>query len=146
MELYRNPEQYKAQKERVAQEVIHQLAKRFEGLDRQIEVVDVATPATTTAYTGNGRGFHFSLFRMVLGLFCGAPTKPNAARPAEFLHGWPMGWSSRRSPRCSDGTRPGEGYMRVGRAALHQSAGGNDQGRPSLAVKAGSVRCIVADD
>jgi phytoene dehydrogenase-like protein len=71
MELYRNPEQYKAQKARVAQEVIRQLAKRFEGLDRQIEVVDVATPATTTAYTGNGRGFRFSLSRMVLGLFAG---------------------------------------------------------------------------
>jgi phytoene dehydrogenase-like protein len=71
MELYRNPEPYKVQKERVAQEVIRQLAKRFEGLDRQIEVVDVATPATTTAYTGNGRGFRFSLSRMVLGLFAG---------------------------------------------------------------------------
>jgi phytoene dehydrogenase-like protein len=71
MELYRKPEEYQARKKRVAQDVIAQLAKRFEGIDRQIEVIDVATPATWLGYTGNGRGFRSSIQRMMLALFAG---------------------------------------------------------------------------
>jgi phytoene dehydrogenase-like protein len=68
-DLHRTPVQYRAEKERVAQAVIGQLAKRFEGIERQIEVIDVATPMTSFTFTGNGRGFRFSINRMVLALF-----------------------------------------------------------------------------
>jgi phytoene dehydrogenase-like protein len=69
--LHRAPHEYQAAKEGVAQAVIAQLAKRFEGIERQIEVVDVATPMTFSGYTGNGRGFKFSINRMMLALFAG---------------------------------------------------------------------------
>lgn len=69
--LFGAPDEYRAAKERAAQAVIAQLAKRFEGLERQIEVIDVATPMTFFGYTGNGRSFKFSVNRMMLALFAG---------------------------------------------------------------------------
>ena len=69
--LPRTPDRYRVEKDRVVQAVIAQLAKRFEGIERQIEVVDVATPVTVFNYTGNGHGFRFAIGRMILALFAG---------------------------------------------------------------------------
>ncbi|MBX3501171.1 MAG: NAD(P)/FAD-dependent oxidoreductase [Alphaproteobacteria bacterium] len=50
------PRRYEAQKQRVADAVIAVLARRLPGVARDIEVLDVATPATVMAYTGNWQG------------------------------------------------------------------------------------------
>ena len=55
-ELYQNREQYKAEKERIADTVITLLDKTFPGLTSQIEVRDIATPMTWVRYTGNREG------------------------------------------------------------------------------------------
>jgi phytoene dehydrogenase-like protein len=47
---------YEAVKHETAETVITQLEKRFPGLSRQVEVVDVATPLTYERYTGVWRG------------------------------------------------------------------------------------------
>jgi phytoene dehydrogenase-like protein len=54
--LYKEPEKYKAEKERIADDVIAALDKRFPGLAKQVEMRDVATPLTWVRYTGNWRG------------------------------------------------------------------------------------------
>lgn len=54
--LVKDPDAYKAEKERVAGEVITALEGRLPGFREQVEVVDVATPTTTVRYTGNWRG------------------------------------------------------------------------------------------
>jgi len=46
---------YRAEKEDVAQKVVKALDSRFPGLEKKIEVVDVATPMTYERYTGNWR-------------------------------------------------------------------------------------------
>lgn len=48
-------EAYKAEKQRVAGRVIAALDDHYPGLKDQVEMVDVATPATTVRYTGNWR-------------------------------------------------------------------------------------------
>ena len=55
-ELYKDPERYKAEKQRLADAVIARLDERFPGISEQVEVVDVATPMTYVRYTGNWRG------------------------------------------------------------------------------------------
>jgi phytoene dehydrogenase-like protein len=50
------PEQYEAEKQRVALEVINRLELRFPGLAEQVEMADVATPLTFERYTGNWQG------------------------------------------------------------------------------------------
>ena len=47
---------YEAEKQRVAEQVITALDRRFPGLAGQIEAVDVATPHTFVRYTGNWKG------------------------------------------------------------------------------------------
>jgi phytoene dehydrogenase-like protein len=47
---------YEAAKQEAAQVVIAQLEKRYPGLSRQVEVVDVATPLTYARYAGVWRG------------------------------------------------------------------------------------------
>ncbi|HUW08236.1 MAG TPA: FAD-dependent oxidoreductase, partial [Anaerolineae bacterium] len=47
---------YRAEKERVAAEVIERLETQFHGLSAQVEMTDVATPYTTWRYTRNHRG------------------------------------------------------------------------------------------
>ncbi len=47
---------YKAEKERIAADVIAGLEQRFPGLSDQVEMHDVATPITWERYTGNWRG------------------------------------------------------------------------------------------
>lgn len=54
--LYKEPEQYKAEKERIADTVVAVLDKRFPGLAAQVEMRDVATPMTWVRYTGNWKG------------------------------------------------------------------------------------------
>ncbi len=46
---------YAAEKERVGEAVLGTLERRYPGLRDQVEMVDVATPATTVRYTGNWR-------------------------------------------------------------------------------------------
>ena len=48
-------EAYTAEKARIGQAVVRGLDDRFPGLADQVEMVDVATPATTVRYTGNWR-------------------------------------------------------------------------------------------
>jgi phytoene dehydrogenase-like protein len=55
--LRANPAAYDAEKECVAQAVIAQLARRFPGLEEQVEAVDVATPLTTERYVGSHHGY-----------------------------------------------------------------------------------------
>jgi phytoene dehydrogenase-like protein len=47
---------YEAEKQRIAEETISVLDKRWPGFRQQVEVVDVATPATYVRYTGNWQG------------------------------------------------------------------------------------------
>jgi phytoene dehydrogenase-like protein len=49
-------EQYKAEKEKVADTVVAILDKRFPGLAKQVEMRDVASPTTFVRYTGNWKG------------------------------------------------------------------------------------------
>ena len=55
-ELSKEPERYKAEKEKIADLVVSLLDKRFPGLAKQVEMHDVATPMTWVRYTGNWRG------------------------------------------------------------------------------------------
>jgi phytoene dehydrogenase-like protein len=54
--LYKEPERYKAEKEKISDLVVGLLDKRFPGLAKQVEMRDVATPMTWVRYTGNWRG------------------------------------------------------------------------------------------
>jgi phytoene dehydrogenase-like protein len=55
-ELYKDTKAYKAEKERLADELLAILEKRFPGITEQVEMTDVATPMTWVRYTGNWRG------------------------------------------------------------------------------------------
>ncbi len=52
-----SPDEYRAEKERVAETVIACLDRRFPGLRAQVEVTDVATPLTTERFTGSFMGY-----------------------------------------------------------------------------------------
>ncbi len=54
--LRENDEQYKAEKEKMADTVIAILDKRFPGFASQVEMRDVASPTTFVRYTGNWKG------------------------------------------------------------------------------------------
>jgi phytoene dehydrogenase-like protein len=82
-ELARTPERYQAEKARIAERVIGLLARRFPGLQDQVEVVDVATPITTQRHTGNAHGYHAPISAMARALFTGrrlSQTLPGLAR------------------------------------------------------------------
>ena len=70
-DVYGAPEAYRLEKQQVLEATIGLLERRYPGLKTQVEMSDVATPTTTRRYTGNGRGFHFSVGRMALGLLAG---------------------------------------------------------------------------
>ena len=57
-QLRQDRERYKAEKEQAADKVIGLLDQRFPGLAGQVEMCDVATPATFERYTGNWKGNH----------------------------------------------------------------------------------------
>jgi phytoene dehydrogenase-like protein len=63
-DLYKNPEKYRAEKQKVAQTVLDNLESRFPGIKGQVEVTDVATPMTTERYTGIGQAYeaHWGFF------------------------------------------------------------------------------------
>jgi len=50
------PEQYKAEKERIAEEVLEILEKRFGNIRSKVEMTDVSTPSTFMSYTNNWKG------------------------------------------------------------------------------------------
>jgi phytoene dehydrogenase-like protein len=54
--LKEDPVKYKAEKERTCNDVIAGLEQRFPGISAQVEMRDVATPATWERYTGNWQG------------------------------------------------------------------------------------------
>ncbi len=54
--LRQDPERYKAEKERTADQVVSLLDQRYPGLAGQVEMRDVATPVTWERYTGNWQG------------------------------------------------------------------------------------------
>jgi len=54
--LKQDPERYKAEKEKIADQVVALLDKRFPGLAAQVEMRDVATSMTFERYTGNWQG------------------------------------------------------------------------------------------
>jgi phytoene dehydrogenase-like protein len=54
--LKENPERYRAEKERIADQVIDVLEQHYPGLAAQVEVRDIATPMTWERYTGNWQG------------------------------------------------------------------------------------------
>lgn len=54
--LRQEPERYKAEKDRIADDVINRLEQRFPGITAQVEMCDVATPVTWERYTGNWQG------------------------------------------------------------------------------------------
>jgi phytoene dehydrogenase-like protein len=55
-DLKRDPERYRVEKEKIADQVIALLDRRYPGLAGQVEMRDVATPFTWERYTGNWRG------------------------------------------------------------------------------------------
>jgi phytoene dehydrogenase-like protein len=55
-QLHQDPAKYKAEKERIGNDVIAGLEQRFPGITAQVEMRDVATPITWERYTGNWRG------------------------------------------------------------------------------------------
>ncbi len=56
MQLYADKQKYKAEKDRLAKDVIGELAKLYPGIENDIDVIDVATPATYVRYTGTWKG------------------------------------------------------------------------------------------
>jgi phytoene dehydrogenase-like protein len=55
-QLRQTPEQYDAEKERIAREVVAALDGRYPGLAGRVEMIDVATPLSFERYTGNWQG------------------------------------------------------------------------------------------
>lgn len=51
-----NPTAYKAEKQRIANELIAVMEKRFGNIKENVEVIDVSTPATVVRYTNNWKG------------------------------------------------------------------------------------------
>lgn len=95
---------YRFEKERIADRVVVELDRRFPGLASQVEMRDVATPATFERYTGNWRGSFegwqvtpatWSFGRVMkktlpgLGNFslCGQWVEPGGGLPAAALSG-----------------------------------------------------------
>jgi phytoene dehydrogenase-like protein len=54
--LREDPERYRAEKEKISDQVVSLLDKRFPGMAAQVEMRDVATPVTFQRYTGNWQG------------------------------------------------------------------------------------------
>jgi len=51
-----SPQEYRAEKQKVAEKVVELLEQRFPGISNQVEMWDVATPLTFERYTGNWKG------------------------------------------------------------------------------------------
>jgi phytoene dehydrogenase-like protein len=98
--LKQNTKLYKAEKEKIARQVIGLLDQRFPGLAGQIEMCDVATPTTWEHYTGNWRAsfegwlittrtFGLSMKKTLPGLknfyMCGQWVEPGGGVPSAAL-------------------------------------------------------------
>jgi phytoene dehydrogenase-like protein len=98
--LKQNPKHYKAEKEKIAKQVINLLDQRFPGLAGQVEMCDVATPMTWERYTGNWRAsfegwlittktFGMSMSKTLPGLknfyMCGQWVEPGGGVPSAAL-------------------------------------------------------------
>jgi phytoene dehydrogenase-like protein len=98
--LKQNPKRYKAEKEKIANQVINLLDQRFPGLAEQVEMCDVATPMTWERYTGNWRAsfegwlittktFGMSMSKTLPGLknfyMCGQWVEPGGGVPSAAL-------------------------------------------------------------
>jgi phytoene dehydrogenase-like protein len=70
-DLYRRPELYRQEKQRIIDATIGLLERRFPGLRTQVEMSDLATPMSTRRYTGNRQGFRLTATQMLLGLATG---------------------------------------------------------------------------
>jgi len=67
-----NIEEYQRQKERIADEIIRILEKRFGNIQSNVEMVDVSTPSTVIDYTNNWKGsFEGWLMTPEVGFFTG---------------------------------------------------------------------------
>jgi phytoene dehydrogenase-like protein len=99
-DLRQNPERYKEEKEKIANQAIGLLDQRFPGLARQIEMRDVATPITWERYTGNWRAsfegwlittknFGMSMSKTLPGLknfyMCGQWVEPGGGVPSAAM-------------------------------------------------------------
>lgn len=73
LDLRQTPAAYEAEKQRLADAVVHALDVRYPGLAAKTEVVDVATPVTYERYTGNWRGsiFGWAMSKRKLDLMMG---------------------------------------------------------------------------
>jgi len=67
-ELYKDTERYKAEKERLANELLSILDKRYPGISEQVEMINVATPMTWVRYTGNWKGSYEGWMEISMGL------------------------------------------------------------------------------
>jgi phytoene dehydrogenase-like protein len=98
--LKQEPKRYKAEKEKIAKQVINLLDQRFPGLAGQVEMCDVATPMTWERYTGNWRAsfegwlittktFGMSMSKTLPGLknfyMCGQWVEPGGGVPSAAL-------------------------------------------------------------
>lgn len=98
--LKQEPKRYKAEKEKIAKQVIDLLDQRFPGLAGQVEMCDVATPMTWEHYTGNWRAsfegwlittktFGMSMSKTLPGLknfyMCGQWVEPGGGVPSAAL-------------------------------------------------------------
>jgi phytoene dehydrogenase-like protein len=98
--LKQNPKLYKAEKKKIANQVIDLLDQRFPGLAGQVEMCDVATPMTWERYTGNWqasfegwlittRNFGLSMSKTLPGLenfyMCGQWVEPGGGVPSAAL-------------------------------------------------------------
>jgi phytoene dehydrogenase-like protein len=98
--LKQNLERYKAEKEKIAKQVINLLDQRFPGIAGQVEMCDVATPMTWERYTGNWQAsfegwlittktFGMSMNKTLPGLknfyMCGQWVEPGGGVPSAAL-------------------------------------------------------------
>ena len=95
-DLVKDRESYDAEKERIAQEVIQRLEERFPGFAAQVEMIDVASPATFERYTGNWQASYEGFL----------PTPKSVGSPFQTLC---LVWAT--STWRASGSAPAEGFL-----------------------------------
>ncbi len=85
-----HPEQYRAEKRRVADAVIDALERKIPGVRAAVEVVDVSTPATVVRYTGNWKGSMEGWFLVPGGSFNPLPNRLPGLRRFMMVGQWVM--------------------------------------------------------
>ena len=88
-DLHRDdPEQYRAEKQRVADAIISALDRKIPGIRGAIETIDVATPATVMRYTGNWKGSMEGWFLTPGGSLRSLPNKLPGLRRVMMVGQW----------------------------------------------------------